>query len=81
LQTGEQVLAADQYALGIPGANPNLPGTGHSTRFMNYSHYFGTQGGRAVLTNIGANVPTQTPLFARRTAGQTGPPPLTGAPR
>jgi hypothetical protein len=49
LQTGLAQLQQQQQALaagtGLTGADPNLPTTGHPTRFQNYSHYFMTQGG------------------------------------
>lgn len=55
LQQRQQQLAAGQVAL-VTG-DPNLPSTGHPTRFFNYSHYFLNQGGATAAAGTAGYVP------------------------
>jgi hypothetical protein len=51
----QQGVQANQAALYY--GDPNLPTTGHPTRFLNYSHYFLSQGGGGNYAPYGAGAP------------------------
>jgi hypothetical protein len=74
----QQGYLAEQQALGIQGADPNLPTTGHPTQFFNYSHYFSNQSGRLASTPTAGTAQAQVPaVLAPRTAAMTArTPPL-----
>jgi hypothetical protein len=81
-QLQQQQAYLDQaVAAGITGVDPNQPGTGHGTRFFNYSHYFSNQGSRAVPPPFGGLPPAAAPLFnTPQSRGAIAPPPPTPRP-
>jgi hypothetical protein len=67
----------DQQALAnIPGADPNQPATGHTSRFFNYSHYYASQGGHVVAPPLTGSGPGMSPLmFAPKGRNMNAAPP------
>jgi hypothetical protein len=75
IQQLQQQTASNQAALGEVEANVGVPATGHTTAFLNYSHYFplaGSQLGSAqpsVSRRYNAGAPTTRPGIGSQAVG------------